>query len=50
MRPCRITLRALEPIDTREFSDKNGLIRLRKLVKKRMAEALLDIRSGADHA
>ncbi len=45
LHPCRITLRALAPIDTREFVDKNGLIRLRKLVKGRMAEALTEMRS-----
>ena len=44
LRPCCITLRALEPIDTREFADKNGLIRLRNLVKGRMAEALENMR------
>ncbi|NOQ52488.1 MAG: 1-acyl-sn-glycerol-3-phosphate acyltransferase [Desulfuromonadaceae bacterium] len=45
LRPCRIRLRALESIDTREFAEEDGHIRLRKLVKGRMSEALEDMRS-----
>lgn len=45
LRPCRIILRALKPIDTSEFSGEDGHIRLRKLVKGRMTEALEDMRS-----
>ncbi len=45
LRPCRIRLRALEPIDSCEFGEKDGHIRLRKLVKGRMAAALDDMRS-----
>ena len=45
LRPCRISLRALEPIDTSYFSGADGHLRLRKLVKERMATALCDMRS-----
>ena len=45
LRPCRITLRALDAIDTREFTGKDGHLRLRKLVKERMAAALAEMRS-----
>jgi len=45
LRPCHIQLRALEPIDSSEFSEENGHLRLRKLVKGRMAAALEDMRS-----
>lgn len=44
LRPCRIRLRALEPIDSRDFGDDDGHLRLRKLVKGRMAEALAEMR------
>ena len=44
LRPCRITIRALEPIDTRLYDNEGGHLRLRKLVKKRMATALSDMR------
>ena len=43
-RPCRVTLRALEPIDTGPYGEEDGHIRLRKLVKKRMATALGEMR------
>ena len=49
LRPCTVTLRALAPIDTQEFVDNNGPIRLRKLVKQRMADALLEIRNEGAH-
>ena len=45
LRPCHIRLRALEPIDTCDFVDKNGHLRLRKLVKGRMAAELENMRS-----
>jgi len=45
LRPCQVRLRALEPIDSREFAENDGHIRLRKLVKRRMAAALEDMRS-----
>lgn len=49
LRPCRIRLRALEPIETSNFSEADGHLRLRKLVKGRMAEALKAMRSeGAE--
>ena len=44
LRPCRVTLRALEPIDTSSFGDEDGHIRLRKLVKRRMLETLAEMR------
>jgi len=47
MRPCQVTLRALEPIETAAFGGEDGHIRLRKLVKQRMASALAEMR-GAD--
>ncbi len=47
LRPCRITLRALEPIDTSLYSDEGGHLRLRKLVKERMATALCEMRTGS---
>jgi 1-acyl-sn-glycerol-3-phosphate acyltransferase len=43
-RPCRITLRALEPIDTTLYKGESGHARLRKLVKKRMVTALSEMR------
>ncbi len=46
LRPCRVMLRALEPIDTRPFAAEDGHIRLRKLVKTRMAAALDELRSA----
>jgi 1-acyl-sn-glycerol-3-phosphate acyltransferase len=45
LRPCRITLRALEPINTSEYADEGGHFRLRKEVKKRMAVALSEMGS-----
>jgi 1-acyl-sn-glycerol-3-phosphate acyltransferase len=45
LRPCQITLRALAPIDTDDFSDESGHLRLRKLVKKQMASALAEMRA-----
>jgi 1-acyl-sn-glycerol-3-phosphate acyltransferase len=42
--PCRVTLRALEPIDTSQYDAVDGHIRLRKLIKKRMATALSEMR------
>lgn len=45
-RPCRITLRALEPIDTSLYRGEDGHIRLRKLVKRRMAAALTEMQDG----
>jgi len=44
LRPCRVRLRALEPIDTREFSGEDAHSNLRKLVKGRMAAALVEMR------
>jgi len=44
MRPCRICLRALEPIDTANFNGEDGHIQLRKLVKSRMARSLAEMR------
>ena len=44
MRPCRICLKALEPIDTSNFGEKDGHLRLRKLVKSRMASSLAEMR------
>jgi len=44
LRPCRIKLRVLEPIDTETFSGNDGPIKLRKLVKERMATALEEMR------
>lgn len=38
--PCTLRLRALEPIDTGEYRDIDGHIRLRKLVKERMSREL----------
>lgn len=43
-RPCRIRLRALEPIDTCAFKDDDGPSRLRKLVKSRMTATLAEMR------
>jgi len=45
LRPCRIKLRALEPIDTGDFSGTDGPLRLRKLAKERMAKALVEMRA-----
>ncbi len=45
LRPCRVTLRALDPVDTGEFANEDGHLRLRKLVKQRMADALTEIRA-----
>ncbi|PLX82651.1 MAG: 1-acyl-sn-glycerol-3-phosphate acyltransferase [Desulfuromonas sp.] len=44
LRPCRIKLRALEPVDTAPFSGEDGPMRLRKLVKERMSVALEELR------
>lgn len=44
--PCRVTLRALPPIDTSVYTDPDGHLRLRKLVKERMTAALSDMRGG----
>lgn len=44
LHPSRVTLRALEPIDSAAFGDEDGHIRLRKLVKRRMALALAEMR------
>ena len=40
MHPCRIKLRALAPIDTTDFSEVDGHIRLRRQVKEQMVAAL----------
>lgn len=45
LQPCRIKLRALEPVETADFATEDGHIRLRKLVKERMASALAEMRS-----
>jgi 1-acyl-sn-glycerol-3-phosphate acyltransferase len=45
LHPCRIKLRALAPIDTREFVEVDGHVRLRKLVKGQMAKALEEMRT-----
>ena len=47
MRPCRVTLQALEPIETTPFAGEDGHIRLRKLVKMRMAVAIAEMRGEA---
>jgi 1-acyl-sn-glycerol-3-phosphate acyltransferase len=47
LRPCRITLRALAPIDTSAFVGVDAHLRLRKLVKERMATALSEMRGEA---
>ncbi len=44
LRPCQVRLRVLEPIDTGAFSEEDGHLRLRKLTKSRMAEALREMR------
>jgi len=44
LHPCRITLRALEPIDASLYADEGGHTRLRKLVKDRMTCALTEMR------
>ncbi len=44
MHPCRIRLKVLEPIDTRNFSAEDGHVQLRKLVKSRMALSLAEMR------
>jgi len=46
-RPCRITIRALDPIDARLYSEEGGHIRLRKEVKKQIATALCAMRDEA---
>jgi len=46
LRPCQVGLRALEPVDTGPFVNEDGHLRLRKLVKQRMSEALAEMRSG----
>ncbi len=45
LRPCRVTLRALDAVDSRSFSGDSGHVQLRKLVKQRMAEALEEMRA-----
>jgi len=44
MHPCRIRLKVLEPIDTRNFNAEDGHVQLRKLVKSRMALSLAEMR------
>ncbi len=44
LRPCRIRLRALAPIDTSRFNSESGHIQLRKKVKAQMAAALAEMR------
>jgi len=46
--PCRVRLKALDPIDTKGFRDENGHVRLRKLVKEKMSEALEKMRAEED--
>jgi 1-acyl-sn-glycerol-3-phosphate acyltransferase len=46
MRPCRIRLRALPAIDTSNFSEVDGHIRLRKQVKEQMVKTLTAMRAG----
>lgn len=46
LRPCRINLRALAPIETSAFAGEGGHLRLRKLVKGQMATALGEMRGG----
>lgn len=48
LRPCRISLRALEAIDTRAFTEEGGHMRLRKLVKTQMVRALDEMRAVKD--
>lgn len=45
-RPCKITLRVLEPVETTGFNDAEGHLRLRKIVKSRMTEELSAMRQG----
>ena len=45
LRPCRISLRVLGPIDTGDFSAEDGHIQLRKLVKGRMVKSLAEMRA-----
>ena len=45
LRPCRVTLRALDVVDSRQFAGENGHVQLRKQVKQLMTEALADMRS-----
>ncbi len=40
LRPCRVRLRVLPPIETQDFVAEGGHVRLRKLVKQQMTEAL----------
>lgn len=44
--PCRVTLRALEPISTGKYQQENGHIRLRKRVKEQMITELVGMRKG----
>jgi len=44
--PCTVTLRALEPVATVTFRDKDGHIRLRKQVKEQMNAELAAMREG----
>ncbi len=45
MRPCQVTLRALEPVATDQFNIENGHLQLRKMIKGRMAAALAEMRN-----
>ncbi len=45
--PCAVTLRALQPIVTTDYADEDGHIRLRKLVKERMAAELVTMRENS---
>jgi 1-acyl-sn-glycerol-3-phosphate acyltransferase len=46
MYPCRIRLKALPAIDTSDFSEADGHIRLRKQVKEQMVKTLTAMRAG----
>ena len=45
MSPCKISLRVLEPIDSADFTAEGGHMKLRKLVKSRIAETLVEMRA-----
>ena len=46
LHPAQVTLRALEPIDSRLFDGDSGPRELRNLVRERLAAALEEIRAG----
>lgn len=48
LQPCRVTLKALEPIETAAYRGADGHILLRKQVKEQMMAALADLRGETD--